>query len=181
LAGPGVFLQDPNSYFANKRNICLKYDILGISPFDSELNADIKEPIVLAEHISSNNEKIMHNCDIIIADLTPWHGPSADVGTAFELGFMRALNKPLYAYSNDPDSFYDRVLKMIGPVNGTDMLGRELVNGFAIENFGMNDNLMLHGALHHSGSRYFCGKVDQSEKYTSLVHFERAVKYASSK
>ncbi len=43
---------------------------------------------------------MMLEADGIIANLTPWRGVSADVGTVYELGFMCALNKAAYAYTN---------------------------------------------------------------------------------
>jgi nucleoside 2-deoxyribosyltransferase len=37
----------------------------------------------------------------MIVNLTPFLGPSADVGSAYEMGFMRTLGRPIFAYSND--------------------------------------------------------------------------------
>ena len=31
----------------------------------------------------------MQGCDAMIVNLTPFRGPSADVGSAYEMGFMR--------------------------------------------------------------------------------------------
>jgi hypothetical protein len=50
-------------------------------------------------------ERIMRTCDAVILNLTPFRGPSADVGSAYEMGFMRALGRPIFAYSNDDRSF----------------------------------------------------------------------------
>lgn len=179
LAGPGVFLPDPQTYFDNKKEICKKYNILGISPIDLNLDPVKFKPFDFACKISSNNESLMRSSDCIIADLTPYHGVSADVGTAFELGYMRALNKPLFAYSNTDKFFYDRCIEEYGPLNGFDVFNRPQVNNMAIENFNMYDNLMLDGAITSSNSKLFTGDVPKKELYTSLIIFENAVKSAS--
>jgi nucleoside 2-deoxyribosyltransferase len=51
--------------------------------------------------ISRAMERVMQTCDAMIVNLTPFRGPSADVGSAYEMGFMRALGRPIFAYSND--------------------------------------------------------------------------------
>jgi nucleoside 2-deoxyribosyltransferase len=54
-------------------------------------------------------ERVMQTCDAMIVNLTPFRGPSADVGSAYEMGFMRALGRPIFAYSNDSRLFVERV------------------------------------------------------------------------
>jgi len=43
----------------------------------------------------------------------------------------------------------------------------------ALENFSMVDNLMLHGAVRHSGFDVIVGDVPDDELYTSLAVFEK--------
>ena len=45
-------------------------------------------------------ERVMQDCDAMIVNLTPFRGPIADVGSAYEMGFMRALGRSIFAYSN---------------------------------------------------------------------------------
>ena len=45
---------------------------------------------------------MMDAADAIIANLTPFRGPSADAGTVYELGYMAGRGKLCLAYSNDP-------------------------------------------------------------------------------
>jgi nucleoside 2-deoxyribosyltransferase len=56
----------------------------------------------------------MQSCDALIVNLTPFRGPSADVGSAYEMGFMRALRRPIFAYTNDDRPFLDRVADFCG-------------------------------------------------------------------
>ena len=52
--------------------------------------------------ISRAMERLMQGCDAMIGEIpTPFRGPSTDVGSAYEMGFMRALGRPILAYSND--------------------------------------------------------------------------------
>ena len=53
-----------------------------------------------ARRIALANEGLMRSCDLLIANLTPFRGVSMDAGTAFEVGFMRALGQPVLGYTN---------------------------------------------------------------------------------
>ena len=58
-------------------------------------------PAEQARRISRANEGLMRSCDALVANLTPFRGVSMDSGTAFEVGFMQALGRPLGAgYTN---------------------------------------------------------------------------------
>ena len=53
-----------------------------------------------ARRISEANESLMRSCAGLIANLTPFRGVSMDTCTAFEVGFMRALVRPVLGYTN---------------------------------------------------------------------------------
>ena len=94
----------------------------------------------------------MRICDAVIVNLTPFRGPSADVGSAYEMGFMRALGRPIFAYSNDDRAFLDRVTAHCGGHVRVRPTGEhEDLDGTAIEPFGLHDNLMLIGGVIASG------------------------------
>ena len=61
--------------------------------------------------IFKGNEAMMDAADAIIANLTPFRGPSADAGTVYELGYMAGRGKLLFAYSNDPAAYPERVAR----------------------------------------------------------------------
>ena len=52
------------------------------------------------ENIFARNLALMRRADLIIANLTPFRGVSADPGTVFELGWFDGAGKPVYGYSN---------------------------------------------------------------------------------
>ena len=81
----------------------------------------------------------MERCEILIADMTPFRGPSMDVGTAFEMGFAKARRMPIFGYSNALGPYNERV--PTGPSNG-DPRPRD-IDGLLIEDFGLQDNLMV--------------------------------------
>lgn len=85
--------------------------------------------------------------------MTPFRGPSMDVGTAFEVGFMGGLGKPVFAYSEDLRSYAERLEDHFP--------GRLTINddrledpsGMEVERFDMVENLMIEGAAAASGTR----------------------------
>ena len=60
----------------------------------------------------------MRSCDAAVANLTPFRGVSADAGTAFEVGFMRALGRPVLGYTNTPldlvVSHFEYLINLVG-------------------------------------------------------------------
>jgi nucleoside 2-deoxyribosyltransferase len=126
-------------------------------------------------------ERIMRTCDAAVVNLTPFRGPSADVGTAYEMGFMRALGRPIFAYSNDDRSFVDRVgAYCAGHVRVRPTGEHEDFDGMAIEPFGLHDNLMLVGGVIASGGCIVTGATPHAERCTSLLAFERCVARAAA-
>ena len=99
LAGPDVFRSNPVKHFKEIKELCLKYNIIGISPFD---NDDTNVKLFSKEHsrlIFLNNIKKMQECDIILVNLDYFRGACVDDGTSFEIGYFFSLNKPIYGYS----------------------------------------------------------------------------------
>ena len=117
----------------------------------------------------------MRGCDAMIVNLTPFRGPSADVGSAYEMGFMRALGRPIFAYSNDDRSFLDRITAYCGTARKRSTGEYEDPEGMAVEPFELHDNLMLVGGVVASGGCIITEAAPYTERYTSLAAFERCV------
>ncbi len=101
LAGPDVFLPDAKTFAKTKKKLCAEYGFEGVFPLDPEIkNASELAPAEPAETIARNNEALMRSCDLLIANCTPFRSVSMDPGTAYEVGFMRALGRPVLGYSN---------------------------------------------------------------------------------
>ena len=86
----------------------------------------------------------MRSCDALIANLTPFRGVSMDSGTAFEVGFMQALGRPLAGYTNVTPDYAERAraFRARGPAT---MDGDRA--DLEIEDFGLAENLMIEVAI----------------------------------
>ena len=125
-------------------------------------------------------EAAMRQCDAMIVNLTPFCGPSADVGSAYEMGFMRALDRPIFAYTNDARFYSERVAAIFG-VKTRPTGDIEDAEGMEIESFDLHDNLMLAGGIVASGGTFVVGAVPVNERYSSLVVFEQCVAQAAAR
>jgi nucleoside 2-deoxyribosyltransferase len=182
LAGPEVFLANAHEIGARKRAVCERRGLVGVFPADEEEPCDPTRPSVeqgLA--LSRAMERVMRTCDAMIVNLTPFRGPSADVGSAYEMGFMRALGRPIFAYSNDSRSFLERIAAFHGGTVRMRASGEhEDSDGMAIEPFTLHDNLMLAGGIVSSGGHLVTGTVPYAGRYTSLAVFRRCVAHAAA-
>ena len=113
LAGPEVFLADAAAMAKAKKAICAAHGLTGIFPTDEHGHAPGEDPEWL--RLYRGNEAHLRGCDALIANLTPFRGPSADPGTVYELGFMRALGRPVFGYANAGGRFGGRTIAALGP------------------------------------------------------------------
>jgi nucleoside 2-deoxyribosyltransferase len=130
--------------------------------------------------ISRAMERAMRDCDAMIVNLTPFRGPSADVGSAYEMGFMRAESADL-RYTHDARPFRERVAAFCGgQLRARATGGHEDADGMAIESFLMHDNLMLAGGVIASGGCIIAEAASHADRYTALIAFERCVAHAAA-
>lgn len=131
LAGPDVFYPDVADRAAKLKDTCRHYGFEGVFPLDSEIQ--FLTPSAREENgyrIYDANCKLIKSCQAILANVTPFRGPSLDAGTAFEIGYGRALGLDVVGYTSNRTNYKDRVTP----------------DGLMIEDFGMIDNLMIHAA-----------------------------------
>lgn len=175
LAGPDVFLPNATEIGRRKVALCKRYGAHGFFPLDNDVDVKASDA---SRQIFHGNEAMMTRCDIVIANLTPFRGPSADAGTVFELGFMAGHGKLCFGYSNDPVSYVDRV-RRTAEITGSD---RHLVDkdGLTVENFGLTDNLMMIHALDLYGSPLVVPRESPEDLWQDLTCFEACLKIAAS-
>ncbi len=133
LAGPTVFLADADDAGARLVALCEKHGCEGLFPLDFALDGDMSARTIQAACLRE-----LRTADAVVADLSPFRGPHADDGTAFELGFAHALGLPIWAYTTDPRPLIERIpgaRAATGHVRDT--------AGLLIENFGRAHNSML--------------------------------------
>jgi len=146
LAGPDVFQPDARRIGAAKAAICARHGLVGCFPLDNALEGFEPTP-AFGRRIFAANLAMMESCAAIIANLTPFRGPNADDGTAFELGWFAARDRPMMAYLNDDRLLIDRATHR----NGRDSEDQE------VEDFGWPLNLMLMASVERAGGRVIRG------------------------
>ena len=99
IAGPDVFEKDSIIIGKNYVNLCSAYGFSGHYPLDNVINFN-QDKKKIALDIFQANEKLIQECDIVIANLNPFRGKEADSGTIWECGYAYALGKKVYGYMN---------------------------------------------------------------------------------
>jgi nucleoside 2-deoxyribosyltransferase len=146
LAGPEVFFPDALERGEIKKQICERYGFKGRFPFDAEITPFANDHAT-GMRIYEADERMACGCDAIIANITPFRGVHADVGTAFEMGLSRASGHVVCAYTEQRGLLSQRI-----PYWSKNERGEALDHeGFTIEDFKMVDNLMLEGGAIASG------------------------------
>ena len=176
LAGPDVFLPDAVEIGKRKAAICARHGVIGHYPLDNAV--DLSAPDASLQ-IFRGNEAMMDAADAIIANLTPFRGPSADTGTVYELGYMAGCGKFCLAYSNDPTLYLERV-RRFGPVTkSADGLLTDR-DGLIVEDFGHPDNLMMIHALDLHGAKLVTPRQAPADIWHDLTSFEACVVLAAA-
>ena len=175
LAGPEVFLPDATEVAAAKKRICAAHGLEGVFPLDPPpAAAPAGRPYWMRIYLG--NEAHIRSCAGLIANLTPFRGPSADVGTVFELGFMRALGRPVGGYSNVARDFLARTRRFLGDAARPRADGGwEDADAMGLEDFGLADNLMVDGGIEAAGCAFEREEVPRERRWHDLRAFERCV------
>ncbi len=207
LAGPEVFLPNPLAKGADKRAAIARFNdevlpdqnfrFSGLYPMSAESNYFTEDPPATAMLIFRKAVDLMDAADLIIANVTRFRGPSADVGTAFEMGYMHAQHKPVFAYYSMQETYFtadqceSTVLDRTNPDSDAHTTHVAKVRAFAagylvdrttskerdnythmIENFGLTDNLMIVGAVRSA--------TGGQQGYAPAASFEAALQEAAA-
>jgi nucleoside 2-deoxyribosyltransferase len=176
LAGPDVFLPDAIDLGRRKAEICTRYGLIGLFPLDNTVDMSTSGASL---RIFRGNEAMMNEADAIIANLTPFRGPSADAGTVYELGYVVGRGRFCLGYSNDPSPYAERVgrISKVGTKNGrlTD------AQGMTVEDFGLTDNLMLIHVLELHGYPLIVPEQKPADVWHDLTVFEACVSMAAER
>ena len=134
LAGPSVFDPDWEAQANAMKAACAARGAVGLYPKDNQVDMP-SDKVAHGLKIYEVDRDLVIECDGIVADFTPFRGPSADVGTVWEMGYAYGLGKAVAAFSRDRREFKTRILEWLPQLDGR-----------AIEAFGMADNLMITGS-----------------------------------
>jgi len=161
LAGPDVFLPNAAAHAARKVEICRRFGLRGLPPLNQDVETAAKA-LDVWQSIYEKDIAMMERCDIIIANLKPFGGASADAGTLIEVGWFLGKGKPIFGYSNASESFEQRMRRQLG--DGCADLG--------IEGFHLPDNLMIVGAVLSGGCPIFVPRDGETRGIDALDVFE---------
>src|ERR1043166_9341310 len=177
LAGPDVFLPDAREVGRCKSEICARHGLGGLYPLDNAVDLAAADASLA---IYRGNEAMMDASDAIIANLTPFRGPSADAGTVYELGFMAGRGKLCLGYSNDIWPDVERVRRG-GDVKGAGN-GRLIdADGLWVEDFGLADNLMIIHGLELHGCPLIAPRLPPLDPWHDLAAFEACVRLVAER
>lgn len=162
LAGPEVFHPQAVALGQARKAVCARYSLDGVFPLDgAPPMADLDDSAGrrrLALALFDTCIDHLGSCAGVIANLTPFRGPSADVGTAVELGWAHARGLPVFAYTNHPDDYSARVVP----------------DGLVVEDYGLADNLMCEGLVERSGGVVVRHAARPDRIWTDLTGFDLA-------
>ncbi|WP_176084423.1 nucleoside 2-deoxyribosyltransferase [Martelella sp. HB161492] len=180
IAGPDVFFRNASEVMRIKGEMALEYGFDPSTLAEDDLNPEGLTAFRFGVAIGLANERKMDEADFIVANLTPFRGISADIGTAYEVGYMRAQNKPVFAYSNSGRDYFTRLTgdfysgipleKIDGVTRGPD--------GLMVEDHGMADNLMLDTAAVESGGAFICENVESDDFLGDLSVYRKCLEQA---
>lgn len=179
LAGPTVFDPAPGPVFAAMKAVCARHGLEGVSPLDGQVALAGPPGRALALRIVQADIALMRGVDAGVFCLDGFRrGPEMDPGTAFEIGFMHALGKPLAGWTRDPRDYPARVRDYFAEVFGL-VLAEAVQGGVASGAVRDPDGVLVHSegcvqnAMTEMGIVLGGGAVHADADW--LVAFEAAV------
>lgn len=169
LAGPTVFLPDPVAVFDRMKVLCLAAGAVGVAPLDNQIGLEgIPPGKLLLERIVLADIALMEELDGAVFCLDGFRrGTEMDAGTAFEVGYMKALGKPMAGWTSDTRAYPRRVADFFsggfglglvetgaGTVGGTSGLLRD-PDGVLVHSEGCVQNAMVHVGIELAGGAVF--------------------------
>ena len=180
LAGPEVFLREAAEMGVRKKDLCKQYGFCGVYPIDVEVDVHTLPKHQAGIQIGQLNETLIRSCDALIANMTPFRGPSADLGTAYEMGYARALGMVVFGYTNRSEPFMERTLQWLGNNVRRESNSRFIdSNDMYLEDWTLADNLMLESGIVSSGGELVVKAVPDAEIFTNLMGFEACLQKLS--
>jgi nucleoside 2-deoxyribosyltransferase len=165
LAGPMVFDLDPSAIFERMKTLCREQALVGVAPLDNQIGLERLPPgKPLLQQIVRADIELMERLEAAVFCLDGFRrGPEMDAGTAFEIGYMKALGKPIAGWTRDPRTYPVKVADFLrtafgeklvtttaGLVGGTSGLLRD-PDGVLVHSEGCVQNAMVHVGIELAG------------------------------
>lgn len=147
VAGPDIFKKDAAEIYGRYAQLCKQHNVECLYPNDDTVEpAD--SPECFALNIYGANINMIGRADIILANVEPFRGPSMDVGTAFEIGHAKAAGKTVLGFAAKPlEPYFKRLTEFYGDIEKDEMGYRSKSDEILLENFGLDENLMISHSL----------------------------------
>lgn len=161
LAGPDVFLSNASEHAEEQKRLCRAYGFVPLHPIDNDTNLGNRD-YQTARQIYSGNLQQMRQADIIVANCNPFRGICMDDGTAYELGFCNALQKPSYGYMEDGTGLQHRTIRDHStlPWTKNPSIQVDTDGHLVVDDFGTSINLMMQCGMTEHGGRLVIGNFE---------------------
>jgi nucleoside 2-deoxyribosyltransferase len=115
-----VFEPDPAAIFDRMKALCLAVGVVGVAPLDNQIGLEgVALGKDLVERIVRADIALMDRLEAAVFCLDGFRrAPQMDAGTAFEVGYMKALGKPIAGWTRDVRSYPKRVAEFFHSVFG---------------------------------------------------------------
>jgi nucleoside 2-deoxyribosyltransferase len=177
-----VFLPNASEIGELKKRICRDYGLIGVFPADASIHPSGRGRTDDGLLIGHANHDLIRSCRVVVANITPFRGPSADVGTVYEMGFAHGEGLVVCAYSNVAERFTDRTVASPDLCVARGQEGRlRDRRGMAVEEWGMIDNLMIESCIHESRGHLAICDAPPGALFTWTGAFEECVAWLATR
>ncbi len=160
-----VFDPDPSAIFSRMKTLCQAQGVIGVAPLDNQIGLEGLPPGKdLLEQIVRADIALMDRLDAGVFCLDSFRRtPEMDAGTAFEVGYMQALRKPIAGWTRDTRPYPQRVADFFqthfkqalvqtapGTTGGTSGSLRD-PDGILVHSEGCAQNAMVHIGIELAG------------------------------
>lgn len=155
LAGPDIYHPHAVEIAANKKSVCERYGLVGVSPLDIDGGRRQSGTPDDALFIYRAAADLIAGCDALIANMSPFRGPGLDAATALEMGIMAGKQGPVIGYSLDHQPYKARLAHLLEVIDEAFVTvdGRLTTrDGHLVEDFQLTDTAMAAGAALTAGA-----------------------------
>lgn len=163
LGGDLVFRKDAQQLFKAFKEACAAVRLHGVSPFDGQDEVEALPPSQETSLLIARLDRgLMDECDAALFCIDPFRrAADMDPGTAVEIGYMAAQNKPMAGYTVDGRSYHDKVQRYFEQAWQIPLTEEKPGNGgrvrwldadsMIVHSEGLLQNAMVEGFIRQAG------------------------------
>lgn len=164
LAGFECFMLDKEDIGGRMHQICKRYNFEGIFPPDiapgliDPSPEDMEDVYTRSAFYFDRDQLHIRNSNMVIANLSPFHGHEPDSGTVFEAGMSYGLGYDCYCFTSDGRPLIERIECR----KGEDGVYRD-VEGYIVEDYGFPLSHKLASCL-----KVVVGDFEKAAKFAAM-------------